>query len=150
MERMTSGRCDGLLTDALVADSATAVRWLRDLGMPFRLMYERQAYERADGSYLFWGGLAVGAEGGGKGLMAGHREIADRLSTDVRYERCCSTSSVTARASPACSGNDLTALAVSSRRRPWCSRRAASRLIPSCDARISARAGSTPGCAARR
>jgi tricarballylate dehydrogenase len=90
MERTTSGRCDPALTDALVADSGTAVRWLRELGMSFRLMYERQAYERADGNYLFWGGLAVGAVGGGKGLMAGHREIAARLGIDVRYERCCS------------------------------------------------------------
>jgi tricarballylate dehydrogenase len=90
MERTTSGRCDPPLTGALVADSAPAVRWLAELGMPFRLMYERQAYERPDGSYLFWGGLAVGATGGGKGLMAGHRQIAARLGIDVRYERCCS------------------------------------------------------------
>lgn len=90
MERTTSGRCDPVLTDALVAGSAPGVRWLSGLGMPFRLMYERQAYERPDGRYLFWGGLAVGATGGGKGLMAGHREIAARLGVDVRYERCCS------------------------------------------------------------
>jgi tricarballylate dehydrogenase len=90
MERTTSGRCDPVLTGALVADSAAAVRWLAELGMPFRLMYERQAYERPDGSYLFWGGLAVGATGGGKGLMAGHRDIAAGLGVDVRYERCCS------------------------------------------------------------
>lgn len=90
MERTTSGRCDPLLTDALVADSAPAVRWLRRLGMPFRLMYERQAYERPDGSYLFWGGLAIGVAGGGKGLMACHRAIAARLGVDVWYERCCS------------------------------------------------------------
>ncbi len=90
MERTTSGRCDPLLTDALISDSAPAARWLRQLGMSFRLMYERQAYERPDRSYLFWGGLAAGATGGGKGLMAGHRQIAARLGVDVRYERCCS------------------------------------------------------------
>jgi len=89
MERTTSGRCDPVLTGALVADSGAGVRWLRELGMPFRLMYERQAYRRPDASYQFWGGLAVGAVGGGKGLMAGHREIAARLGIDVQYERCC-------------------------------------------------------------
>ena len=89
MERTTSGRCDPVLTDALVADSAPAVHWLSELGMSFRLMYERQAYKRSDGSYLFWGGLAVGVVGGGKGLMAGHREIAARVGVDVQYERCC-------------------------------------------------------------
>ncbi len=87
MERTTSGRCDPQLTDVLIADSAPAVRWLKALGMSFRLMYERQAYQRPDGSYLFWGGLAVGSTGGGKGLVAGHRQIAARLGVDVRYEQ---------------------------------------------------------------
>ncbi len=88
MERTTSGRCDPQLTDVLIAESATAVRWLKALGLSFRLMYERQAYQRSDDSYLFWGGLAVGSTGGGKGLMAGHKQIAARLGVDVRYERC--------------------------------------------------------------
>ena len=30
------------------------MRWLQRLGLRYRLMYERQAYERPDGSYLFW------------------------------------------------------------------------------------------------
>jgi len=89
MERTTSGRCAPDLADVLVTESAPAVRWLKSLGMPFRLMYERQSYQRPDGSHLFWGGLAVGAVGGGKGLMATHASIATRLGVDVRYERCC-------------------------------------------------------------
>jgi tricarballylate dehydrogenase len=48
-------------------------------------MYERQAYERADGTYLFWGGLHVGNVGGGEGLMADHLRVADKLGTEVRY-----------------------------------------------------------------
>jgi tricarballylate dehydrogenase len=88
MERTTSGRCDPQLTGALVAESAPAVRWLQALGVPFRLMYERQAYQQPGGHYVFWGGLAVGSAGGGKGLMARHQEIAARLGVDVRYERC--------------------------------------------------------------
>ncbi|MGH3305351.1 MAG: FAD-dependent oxidoreductase, partial [Streptosporangiaceae bacterium] len=88
MDRTTSGRCDPRLTGVLVAESAQAVRWLKTLGMSFRLMYERQAYQRPDDSYLFWGGLAVGSAGGGKGLMATHQQIAVRLGVDVRYERC--------------------------------------------------------------
>ena len=89
MERTTSGRCVPELSDVLVTESTPAVRWLRSLGMSFRLMYERQAYERPDGSYLFWGGLAVGAADGGKGLMSMHTRIATGLGVDVRYERCC-------------------------------------------------------------
>jgi tricarballylate dehydrogenase len=87
MERTTSGRCDPQLTRVLVAESAPAVRWLKALGVPFRLMYERQAYQRPDGSYLFWGGLAVGSVAGGKGLMARHQQIAARLGVEVQYER---------------------------------------------------------------
>lgn len=89
MERTTSGRCDPALTAALVADSGPAVRWLGSLGVAFRLMYERQAYQRPGGGYLFWGGLAVGASGGGKGLMAAHAQVAARLGAGVRYGRCC-------------------------------------------------------------
>jgi tricarballylate dehydrogenase len=88
MERTTSGRCDPQLTDVLVTESGAAVRWLQALGMPFRLMYERQAYQRPDDSYLFWGGLAVGTVGGGKGLIRGHEQIAARLGVQVRYDRC--------------------------------------------------------------
>ncbi len=88
MERTTSGRCDPQLTDVLVTQSAPGVRWLNTLGMPFRLMYERQAYRRPDDSYLFWGGLAVGAVDGGKGLIAAHQQIATRLEVRLRYDRC--------------------------------------------------------------
>ena len=48
-------------------------------------MYERQAYERADGSYLFWGGLHVGNVGGGEGLIEDHTRVAAELGIDVRY-----------------------------------------------------------------
>jgi len=48
-------------------------------------MYERQAYEREDGTYLFWGGLHVGNVGGGEGLMHDHLEVAGKLGTEVRY-----------------------------------------------------------------
>jgi tricarballylate dehydrogenase len=50
-------------------------------------MYERQAYERADGTYLFCGGLHVGNVGGGEGLMKDHVRVAAELRTDVRYSQ---------------------------------------------------------------
>jgi len=89
MVRTTSGRCDPALTSALVSDSGPAMRWLKSLGMSFRLMYERQSYKRPDGTHLFWGGLAVGAVGGGKGLVAAHERIAAQLGVTVCYDRCC-------------------------------------------------------------
>lgn len=85
LERVTLGRTDPELADALVNEAGPALRWLRSLGMRYRLMYERQSYERPDGTYLFWGGLHVGNVDGGEGLMRDHVRIAGELGIDVRY-----------------------------------------------------------------
>lgn len=86
LAKVTEGANDPDLTAVLVAEAAPTLRWLHGLGMSFRLMYERQAYTRDDGSYLFWGGLHVGNTGGGVGLMRDHVAIADKLGIDVRYD----------------------------------------------------------------
>ena len=85
MARVTKGKNDLELTRVLADESQQAVRWLSGLGVRYRLMYERQAYERADGSYLFWGGLHIGNVGGGVGLIRDHEAVAARLGVDVRY-----------------------------------------------------------------
>ncbi|PFG29826.1 FAD-dependent tricarballylate dehydrogenase TcuA [Paramicrobacterium agarici] len=86
MERVTEGRNDADLTRVLVEDSQGTMRWLSSLGMRYRLMYERQAYDRPDGSYLFWGGLHIGNTGGGEGLIADHVKIAECLGETVVYD----------------------------------------------------------------
>jgi tricarballylate dehydrogenase len=85
MARVTNGQADPALSEALVDDSQPTLRWLQSLGLRFRLMYERQAYSDDRGHYVFWGGLAVGSVGGGKGLMEQHVAAADRAGIDVRY-----------------------------------------------------------------
>ncbi len=70
----------------LVGEAGPTLRWLHAQGMRYRLLYERQAYRRPDGSHVFWGGLHVGNVGGGQGLMADHLAIADRLGVRVRYD----------------------------------------------------------------
>lgn len=85
LEKVTEGRNDPGLTAVLVAEAAPTLRWLHELGLRYRLMYERQAYERPDGGYLFWGGLHVGNTGGGEGLIADHRRVASELGIEVRY-----------------------------------------------------------------
>ncbi|MFC7741192.1 FAD-dependent tricarballylate dehydrogenase TcuA [Nocardiopsis composta] len=85
MKRVTGGRNDPGLTAALVEDGAAALRWLRGLGLRFRLMYERQAYTGADGRHVFFGGLAVGSVGGGKGLIEQHEAAARAGGVEVRY-----------------------------------------------------------------
>lgn len=83
--KVTDGKTDRSMAQVLVRESADAVRWLSGLGLKYRLMYERQAYDRPDGTYLFWGGLHVGNVGGGEGLIADHTAVAERLGTEVRY-----------------------------------------------------------------
>jgi tricarballylate dehydrogenase len=85
LAKVTEGRNDPGLTKVLVEESQPTLRWLNSLGLKYRLMYERQAFERPDGSYLFWGGLHVGNVGGGEGLIADHTRVAAELGIDVRY-----------------------------------------------------------------
>ncbi|OBF26341.1 tricarballylate dehydrogenase [Mycobacterium sp. ACS1612] len=85
LNKVTEGRTDPDLARVLVTEAQDTVRWLHSLGLRYRLMYERQAYQRADGSYLFWGGLHVGNVGGGEGLIADHTRAAAKLGTEVRY-----------------------------------------------------------------
>lgn len=85
LAKVTEGANDPRLTRVLVAQSQSTLRWLHDLGLRYRLMYERQAYPRADGSYLFWGGLHVGNVDGGVGLMNDHYRVAERLGVAVRF-----------------------------------------------------------------
>jgi tricarballylate dehydrogenase len=83
--KVTEGRSDPELARVLVTEAQDAVRWLHSHGLRYRLMYERQAYERPDGSYLFWGGLHVGNVDGGEVLIADHIRAAAKLGTEVRY-----------------------------------------------------------------
>jgi tricarballylate dehydrogenase len=84
MRRLTEGRCDPSLTRVLVEDSADGVRWLAGKGVRWRLMYERQAYRRA-GRWRFFGGLALGTVGGGKGLVTQQTAAASSAGVLVRY-----------------------------------------------------------------
>jgi tricarballylate dehydrogenase len=85
LAKVTEGRNDPELTRVLVEESQPTLRWLNSLGLKYRLMYERQAFERPDDSYLFWGGLHVGNVGGGEGLIEDHTRVAAELGIDVRY-----------------------------------------------------------------
>lgn len=85
MRRVTEGRCDPRLTEILVHEIATTVRWLHGKGVRWRLMYDRQSF-RVNDRHQFWGNLALGVEGQGAGLMRQHTEIAGRDGIDIRYE----------------------------------------------------------------
>ena len=85
LARVTGGRNDPALTATLVDEAHSTVRWLHRLGMRYRLLYERQAYEAEDGRLVFFGGVHVGNVDGGVGLIAEHTAIAARLGVEVRY-----------------------------------------------------------------
>jgi tricarballylate dehydrogenase len=85
MRRVTLGRGDEAMARVLVGDSRDAIGWLSGRGIRFRLMYERQAYA-VGGRFRFWGGLAVGAVDGGRGLVDQHAEAASRSEIEVRHE----------------------------------------------------------------
>jgi tricarballylate dehydrogenase len=84
LERVTENRCDPVLSEILVADSRNAMTWLRELGLRFELMFHRQAYE-VGSRFRFWGGLAIGAVGGGKGMIADHLASAKKRDITVRF-----------------------------------------------------------------
>lgn len=84
MRRVTDGRCDPALTGILVDTSADTVRWLADIGVRWRLMYERQAYRSGD-TWTFFGGLALGTVDGGKGLITQHTAAARQAGVAVTY-----------------------------------------------------------------
>lgn len=85
LDRITQGRCDRELAAAVVEGSRDAVRWLHELGVRYRLMYERQAHQNADGTFVFWGGTHVCNVDAGPGLMSDHERIASGLGVETRY-----------------------------------------------------------------
>jgi tricarballylate dehydrogenase len=85
MRRLTEGRCDPELTEILVAESAPAARWLHEKGLRWKLMFERQSFRDGD-RVRFWGGLPLGADGEGVGLMEGHLAAAERAGIEVRCD----------------------------------------------------------------
>lgn len=85
LEKVTEGKNDPELTEVLIEEITPTLLWLKSLGLKYRLMYERQAYERSDGSHLFWGGLHVGNVGGGEGMIEDHTRVARENGVDIRY-----------------------------------------------------------------
>jgi tricarballylate dehydrogenase len=82
--RVTRGRTDPTLADILVNESREVMDWLHGKGIRFELMFHRQAYQVGE-RYRFWGGLALGVLGGGKGLVAQHLAAAETNGIDVRF-----------------------------------------------------------------
>jgi tricarballylate dehydrogenase len=85
LQRLTEGRCDPELAAILVGDSFEAVRWLHDKGIRWELMYVRQSFPVGE-RIQFFGGLALGTVGGGRGLIEQHVAAARETGIEIRYD----------------------------------------------------------------
>jgi tricarballylate dehydrogenase len=85
LDRVTGGRADPELSRILAEESWQTMVWLRQVGLRFRLMYERQSYKTA-GVERFLGGLAIGTVDGGKGLVATHFDAAARRGIGMAFD----------------------------------------------------------------
>jgi tricarballylate dehydrogenase len=83
--RVTEGRADPALVEAVVSRAAGTMSWMRDAGLRWELQPGRQAFV-VGGVRKFWGGLVVQAAGGGGGLSEAQFALADRAGIEVRYE----------------------------------------------------------------
>ena len=82
--RVTEGLADPELAQILVSRSHLTLKWLREMGLRFGLLYGRQSFKVGD-MHRFWGGLTVEAVGGGKGLSDQLFEVARAKGVTVMY-----------------------------------------------------------------
>jgi succinate dehydrogenase/fumarate reductase flavoprotein subunit len=83
---LSGGRSDVGLVRTVVQGSRETLEWLkREVGVPFTLSFNRQAYE-VDGRQKFWGGMALSTRDGGKGLIAAHRAALGRAGVETWFE----------------------------------------------------------------
>ncbi len=73
------------MAELLITKSQETLLWMRGQGIRFAPMYSRQAFKH-DGKFVFWGGLALEAWGGGPGLVEGLFKAAEERQIQVAYE----------------------------------------------------------------
>jgi tricarballylate dehydrogenase len=83
--RLTDYRSNPDLAELLIGKSQDTLLWMREQGIRFAPMYSRQAFKH-DGKFVFWGGLALEAWGGGPGLVDGLLKAAAERQIAVLYE----------------------------------------------------------------
>ena len=83
--RLTDYRSNPDMAELLITKSQETMLWMRGKGIRFAPMYSRQAFKH-EGKFVFWGGLALEAWGGGPGLVEGLFNALDKNGIDVLYE----------------------------------------------------------------
>ncbi|MBI4191873.1 MAG: FAD-dependent tricarballylate dehydrogenase TcuA [Betaproteobacteria bacterium] len=82
--RTTEYRIDPDLAEIFVNRSTDTWQWIRKKGLRFAPSYGFQAFKH-EGRYKFFGGLAVEAIGGGRGLMDAEFHAAEMQRITIRY-----------------------------------------------------------------
>src|SRR5947199_8047090 len=83
--RLTDYKSNPDMAELLITKSQETLLWMRGKGVRFAPMYSRQAFKH-DGKFVFWGGLALEAWGGGPGLVEGLFTALEKNGIDVAYE----------------------------------------------------------------
>jgi tricarballylate dehydrogenase len=83
--RLTDYKSNPDMAEQLITLSQETLLWMRSKGIRFAPMYSRQAFKH-DGKFVFWGGLALEAWGGGPGLVEGLFKSAEDRGIEVAYE----------------------------------------------------------------
>ncbi len=83
--RITQYRTHPELAELLVDRSFPTMVWMREKGVRFQPSYGRQAF-KVDGTFKFWGGLAVETWGGGEGLVELEHKACRRDGVQLFYE----------------------------------------------------------------
>src|SRR6478672_773131 len=83
--RLTDYRSNPDMAELLITKSQETLLWMRSKGIRFAPMYSRQAFKH-EGKFVFWGGLALEAWGGGPGLVEGLFTALEKNGIDVAYE----------------------------------------------------------------
>jgi tricarballylate dehydrogenase len=83
--RLTDYRSNPDMAELLVTKSQETLLWMKSQGIRFAPMYSRQAFKH-EGKFVFWGGLALEAWGGGPGLVEGLFKAAEERQIQIVYE----------------------------------------------------------------
>jgi tricarballylate dehydrogenase len=83
--RLTDYRSNPDMAELLITKSQDTLLWMRGQGIRFAPMYSRQAFKH-EGKFVFWGGLALEAWGGGPGLVEGLFKAAEERQIQIAYE----------------------------------------------------------------
>jgi tricarballylate dehydrogenase len=83
LERMTQGRMNRALAQLLVAQSNTALHWMRQVGIKWEPLKE---HAKVGDKRYFERGIAIHVAGGGIGQLTQWRQIAQRLRIEIRFD----------------------------------------------------------------